>query len=425
MSNNPSRSRKFDLPVVVDPPRRVCVQIEVPDDPAHWSAFWGALDTLCLGYAWADDSAHTAREVIQVWRKVIEAAAPNNCAQPISVGADEGVEQMIRQNPDNPCLLESSIDGVHWCAFADLSKCLPAPSQPGVGAEQPAPGGGCVTYQATLVAQGQWLVPTLVSTGDTIQLVNPVGATNDGGTVKWWCPDGIQFVAGVCVGAVAFDGGDPVPTAGHMSVIALINGTYYPLSESLFTVPAGISNEQVVLQVNDSDLSNNKGTINMGVTVCNNSAGTWSHTFNFVTGQNGWLPIATGVGDGAVYTAGVGFEDTRDNFGANNYRGVLIHRAVSPSSTITSITVNYSRTAGTVFASGDFHNIAYNAGIHLINTPIQNDPANPYAWIGSQGGVTDIQVVLYCGNDNTGSDPGGTLTVTSVTVNGTGANPFA
>ncbi len=425
MSGNPSRSRKFDLPAVVDPPRRVCVQIEVPDDPAHWSAFWGALDTLCLGYAWADDSAHTAREVIQVWRKVIEAVAPNNCAQPISIGADEGVEQMIRQSPDNPCLLETSIDGVHWCAFADLSLCFPAPSQPGVGAEQPQSGGGCVTYQATLAAQGQWLVPTLVSTGDTIQLVNPIGATNDGGTVKWWCPDGIQFIAGVCVGSVVLDGSDPIPTAGHMSVIALINGSYYPLSESLFTVPSGISNEQVVLQVNDSDLSNNKGAINMGVKVCNNSTGEWSHTSNFITVQDGWAPVATGVGDGAVYTPGVGWEDTLDSFPTNTYRGVLIERNFSPATVLTSVTVNFTRTVGAISASGDFHNITRNGPVVLIETPIQNDPANPYAWIGSTSGVSNLQVVLYCGFNAGSADPGGTLTVSSIVLTGTGTNPFA
>lgn len=424
MSKKPLAGYRYQLPAQVNPPRRVCVQIEVPDDPAHWSAFWGALDTLCLAYRWADDPAHTAKAVAQVWRDVVENVLPGNCEQPGTAGADEGVETLIRQNPDNPCLLESSIDGVHWCAFADLSKCLPAPAQPGAGSEQPAPGGGCATYRAHLTAEGQWLLPTLVSSGDTIQLVNPIGATNDGGDLRWWCPDGIQFIGNVCVGAIVLNAADPIPTAGHMSIIALIDGIFYPLGTTIFTVPAGVSNARAVLQVNDSGLSNNKGSIDFGITVCNNQAGTWTHTSNYVIGQDGWLPIATGVGPGAVYTPGVGFEDTEDNFGANNYRGVLIHRSISPATTFTSVTVHFSRTAGTVFASGDNHNITKNGVTALVTAPIQTDPPNPFAWIGSTTGVTDLQLALYCGNDNTGTDPGGTLTVTSIVCTGTGTNPF-
>src|SRR5579884_2087348 len=58
-----------------------------------------------------------------------------------SAGADTEDIPMIRQDPANPCLLQTSIDGVNWCTFADISKCVPSIAQPGSGSGATPPAG--------------------------------------------------------------------------------------------------------------------------------------------------------------------------------------------------------------------------------------------------------------------------------------------
>jgi len=301
---------KWPLPEIVHPERTVCFQINVPNEIHYLAAFYGAIFLLSKPYAWGDDAAHTALEVGAVWREIFDRLIAGNCiipAKPGSAGAD-GDDFMIRQNPDNPCLLESSLDGVEWCVFADISKCVTS-SQPGAGSPQPQPGGGCQTYQASIPGNGAWLVPTIVSTGDTISLTNLSGAWY-GGSITWYCPDGSVFFAGVCTGAQNFNGGSQIPASPIGRVIALIDGTYYDILPGPFTIPGGITNKQVTLLMNTDTPSTASGNVNLDVTVCNNQAASWSSYFDFaisdysaLMGANGFS-FVPGTGLNGIFSSG-------------------------------------------------------------------------------------------------------------------------
>lgn len=124
------------LPTVLDPPRR-CVTIEVPDDPAYFTAFWGALWELQYWFNWQRDPAHTARQVAAVWREIWFSA--NNR---FNSGIECEVALVdVRQNPTQPCTLEKSDDGAMYVPFADLRLCLPLLRQGDDGQLQYSPDG--------------------------------------------------------------------------------------------------------------------------------------------------------------------------------------------------------------------------------------------------------------------------------------------
>lgn len=67
------RDGGYILPLEIDPPRfSIC--IEIPDDPYHIAAFWGALDQLTWSKNWQRDEDHTAALVSRVWTRIIDAA---------------------------------------------------------------------------------------------------------------------------------------------------------------------------------------------------------------------------------------------------------------------------------------------------------------------------------------------------------------
>lgn len=70
------------LPEEIDPPRK-CFTLEIPDEPFHRAAFFGALESLTKWWNWQRDENHTAAEVTRVWRDVIERALSGDidCAE--------------------------------------------------------------------------------------------------------------------------------------------------------------------------------------------------------------------------------------------------------------------------------------------------------------------------------------------------------
>lgn len=289
----------FVLPTVVNPPDTICYQIEVPNDPAYIQAFYGVLYDLTLWTSWQRDTAHTGILAADVWKKIwlYVVTHPNNCGPAVMVGADTGDDMAIRQNPDNPCEIQSSADGTHWCTFIDLSLCFGVPQQPGGGQTQPKPG-ECAKYHAMLPGDQTWLLPTGVSTGDTIEVSAAGGSTNDAGTVDWYCPDGSQFILGFCTGFSSLSGSDPLPSVKHQKLIALIGSTYYDVFNGIFTVPAGHSNDQVTFQVNNNSLTGNSGSYEFDVNVCNNGSSLINITYSHGSG-----PTSVPYGSAIIITA--------------------------------------------------------------------------------------------------------------------------
>jgi len=93
------------------------------------------------------------------------------------------------------------------------------------------------------------------------------GGWTDGGG-NWYCPNGQSYTLGLCSGVGGYNGGDPLPSALHASIIADIAGTFYPTAGSIL-VPPGVVDGQVVFQMNDASLADNFGNIAFCVKVSN------------------------------------------------------------------------------------------------------------------------------------------------------------
>ena len=75
---------RWILPEVVDPPDRICYTVAVPNERQHIAAFKGALLNLASATQWADDEAHTAKQVALVWRDIFD----NLCSHEPGEGGD-------------------------------------------------------------------------------------------------------------------------------------------------------------------------------------------------------------------------------------------------------------------------------------------------------------------------------------------------
>jgi len=269
--NPPAR---WVLPAVIDPPRRRCFQIEVPDEPQHIAAFRGAMLDLASAYKWADDPLHKARLVADVWKRVItnmRSCDPIPAPDRAGTTLEDFMSQTIRISPDDPCVIQMwCID--HWEDWYDPRPCIgPSVVQPGDGGE--LANGRCLNFSAVMPASGKWLLPVQVSTGDVITVTNSQGVSSDGGITDWFCADGGQYLLGACTGLTTLLGGDPIPTLAHNRLImALDGGPYLDGYNRSQAVPAGLTDVNLIFQVNDSSLAGNDGSLSFDVQVCRAAA---------------------------------------------------------------------------------------------------------------------------------------------------------
>lgn len=426
MSKRTSTAR-YTLPLEVDPPTRVCFQIEVPNDIYHIGAFLGQIYALSRAFSWGNDASHTALAVARVWRDIFDNLKPG-CPQPASGSAGVDTEELlIRQNPDNPCLLETSINGTDWCAFADLSLCVPGGSQPGSGTPQPPANGGQACYHASFEGSNKWLLPTLVNAGDVIQISNAHGAASDG-TVVWYCPNGAVFQLGACFGSGTTSGGDPLNTSPHMMLIAKIDSTYYPMYNTTFTVPGGVSAASVEFQLNDSNLADNYGNITFDVCVTNNAAGTWSHTFDFLVSDGGWtVQPAAAVGVAGSYVPGVGWQGAHIQSPAGSYYNAVWIGKTFSSRTITSVQLYYDLASKGTDQPTNNHIIelwdSSGSEVHLEYGAASNGNGQNISFFGSRAGITQLNPTLWSSFYGTATYSG-QITVTKIVVSGIGTDPF-
>jgi hypothetical protein len=151
----------------------------------------------------------------------------------------------------------------------------------------------------------------------------------------------------------------------------------------------------------------------------------WTFTFDFTVDDYDWTVISPAA---TVYTPGVGFEDGLNVSGGFYYRNCAIKRTINAACTLTDITVNYSITPGTIdTGTSEVNTIARFTTIyqHLYSNVVEAATPNPLVWSGTQAfNPTDqLRVQIIPGIHN-GSDPGGTAVITSITIEGTGVNPF-
>lgn len=413
---------RYVLPEVVDPIERVCFQVMVPKDRQHVAAFLGAIYGLSKPYEWQNDGAHTAIAVGRVWRQIFNNLQSGDCSENTIVieelEYDMSVCEQIRFH-------NGKLQGLCCGEWTDIAgqgdSTIGGSGQPGDGAEQPAPG-ETACYSGRLLGTGKWYLPTNVSTGDTIEITDPSGSWHDGAFSVWRCPDGNVFFAGGCIASTATDGGDPLPSQPHMSLIADIGGTFYPvLTGGIFTVPGGVSNSPVTLQANDGTLTDNAGEIAFKACVKNNQAGTFSHLFKFNVNPEGWAIVPPA----GTFIPGTGFQTVNDGpDGFGHYFRSMHTRVTFPARTLTRVKVTGDITRGSTLDSSAYLVTFYDPSTNLftVSYAAGSDGAGQHwEWTGSDSAnQLDLQILVGIGN----SDPGGVGTAIEVLVEGLGSDPF-
>jgi len=299
----------------------------------------------------------------------------------------------------------------------------PTTGQPGGGSGLPQPNGGQNEYCGSL-GRGTWLLPAPVNSGDTLLFSDLFGAWQDNRDLFWHCPDGFLFVLDVCGPTLPHGSPDPLPTGYHMQLIANIGGTYYDILQtdsqgnpSVFTVPSGVTNQNVIIQANIDDTDKINGEVQFCVRVTNNQLGAWEHRFDLTTSPFPFVPCGNGV-----WTAGVGFTDTLVMSGPNSYRGANICTHLAASANITRVRVAASSTLG---SNPQNVAIVLDPGSHLVlNTANVSGLWSYDTGVISQSGVTDFTIDDSVGEVSGSGDPGGTLILSEVIINGTGTDPF-
>lgn len=408
------------LPANKSPTGTRCIQITIPDDDDWERDLYSEMYRLGIWALWERDEGKNGAKVARIWRQAFKTW--QHCEPPTlpALGVDSE-DFMIRQNPDNPCLLESSVDGQTWCVWADLSKCMNFGSQPGSGnSPQPPKPGGSQEYCYKLNANSALLIPVAINAGDTIQITSQSGAGWDGGELSlvpfpiWRCPDGQQFFAGQCVGNQVTDSGDPLPTSKHMAIIARIGSNFYDLQSGPLTVPSGIANQQFSIQVNDSALDNNQGSYDVCIKVTNNAAATWCHDLDFALNPYGFAPFPLDDSPGGSYVPGTGFVGVTGTINpSNDYCDI---KATFAACHIASIRLVYSIPSN----SGGGWDLELTTGsgtdtFALPSTVGPNDVTHAF----NDDNVTAIVVLLES------HLPSGHATITRMVVQGSGPDPFS
>lgn len=113
-----SAEYRFQLPDNWTVEDTVCVVVRVPDDPQYIAQLTGLLDALKFSKNFGRDASRTgAATVSRTWQQALESA-------PIELRDCDDMQ--VRQNAASPCTLEQSTDGGEtWSPFADLTKCPP------------------------------------------------------------------------------------------------------------------------------------------------------------------------------------------------------------------------------------------------------------------------------------------------------------
>lgn len=437
-----AKEMRWTLPTEVYPAKTRCYLIQIPDERFYVGAFLGAIYNLTLSNNWQRDPDHTAALVSRVWTTIFDGLVAGGCEVPPIILQDTFTGEELMASLCESLRFQNGVLQAFCCGeWVDIPG---AGSAPGSGVEQPtgdgplAPG-ACATYNAVLDGNGKWLLPVPVNANDVITISTVSGAWNDG-TIDWNCPNGDNYILGVCNGTPeASLTGDPVPLAPHMALVALIGATvpvWQYAYNTTFTVPAGVTDANVTFQANDSDLTDNSGRISFTVSICASSEGTASGTdsSDFTIDDQGWV-IRTG--HAGSYSAGVGFLSGCDQPGLDTYNQIVIEKTVVHAARIVSITTTFNRVysgfndgalgalaaknfveGGGGTAIGSDASMASGTGTQVVFN------ANPVDVI--PGDVITVIVAdgyLYHRGDCS-SLSGGSVTEYQIDVAWTGANPF-
>jgi hypothetical protein len=406
------------LPDNSNPKGTRCIQITIPDDDEYERDLYSViLGELTRWISWELDDGHNATKVAQVWKRAL--ATFKHCdGTKIDIYGDYEEMPRFRDACDHDLFYQGCDDTEHQVAFIDD---IPANGVSGSGAPQPSAGGGQQAYCYQFQANNKLLLPTLVNSGDVIELTDQHGAGNDGGHTTWYCPDGSILFGPLCVPTGGPASGDPMPGENHMSLIVDIGGTFYSLEHGPITVPGGVSNAQAVVQINDSDITNNIGSYTVCIKVTNNQipSTAWIHTFDFALSPGAWTAIVD-TSDAAVATwvAGSGWQSgTGAGGGFPTHYAIIMQLAFSAVeiNTITALYTN-SKSPATTFATSLN---AKHGGATVVSSALDSSAGNKSTQI-NPGALVDT--ILF--SQSLDDAAPGTVTLTKVIVTGTGTDPF-
>lgn len=424
----------WTLPATVDPPR-ICLQIEIPNEFYHIAAFLGQLEQLATAWNWEWDGSYTGRDVSRVWQKIFFDVATQiinggNCPELAIPIAESDYEMSVCEQLR---FQDGKLQGLCCGEWTDIAGQPPggiATPQPANGAEQPAAGGGCVTYHGTMMGSERWLIPTPVSSGDQISVSNFDGATVEDPDFLWVGPQGLLFFGGAYQpGTGSHIGADPVNTALHQSLIIFIGGNFYTLFPGPFTVPVGVSNEQPYLMLNTSAPGNVIGTVQFDVQVCNNQVGTWSKTWDFTLTPGLWQPESDSLfTNAAVWTPGVGWVQTDQNFSGASWARIVGIQLDPIAFNLDSIVFTFNRTMGHLDATATSgQNLVYDVSVvdaEIWSSLISGDGQH-YNGPAPTAIASRLAVLIGCANNDTVQPTDGSCVITKCTITGHGPNPFS
>lgn len=415
--SKPANVARYTLPDVVEPSDSVCFVVPVPNDKFHIAAFKGQIKALASAYTWANDPSHTAVDVAHVWREIFDNL--ENCDM-----------VAIRLKPTDFCMIQLSLDGGStWADVADLSACAHAAAIDEIndarlrgdiagGSQQPGQGegtpGACYDYFITLRANDRWHCPVAVIGGDIITVDGESGAWFDGNGLApaWRCADGSLFVLGACTLPGATDSGDPAPTVDHMRIIGNLpeytTTPYFDMFDTVYTVPTSVPDGEFFLQANDSDLSDNQGSINLHVQVCK---GVWTSDIDYTL--SAWASFTTISGGSFVSGTGI-VGQFFDSFSQNDATIVLN----ITTATIFEISVTWSKTAES--GVNGLNQVGWaktGGGSGIFGSPFPGTGSHVTSVLTANHEVNVLAV-----DSNTGTSPG-TATIERLFIRGVGAKP--
>lgn len=289
----------------------------------------------------------------------------------------------------------------------------PAGTQPGQGAAQPTPGGGTQRYCGALGAD-VWLCPAPVNSGDQILFSNLAGAWKDSSDpLVWECPSGWNYALGNCWSRTPRGAPDPLPTGLHMQLVASINGVFYdPLiidssgTPTVWTVPGGITNGELIIQANIDDITRVQGEVTFCMDLTNNQLANWTSTLDFQA-----APWPAAVVDFGNWVAGVGYEGVV-NGGVPNFVQITIN---VDSCDLSSAQMLYDASA----PGGSSQELLFDVNGSPMCSAGSVGTGTMLSYICTAGapGTTIIIIVVSTGTT------GGADALRSVTFTGTGAKP--
>lgn len=278
------------LPRNLNPPLDLCITINLPNDAEYFSAFMGALIPLSQWLFWDRDDAHSGATVARVWRHVLNSIQICEGTIPTFELGDD--MPLFRQNG---CLLQAQCPDGSWDTIYDPTTCIQdlakATASNPSGVTNPQ-AGQCYTYPVVMSGRDIWYSPVPLQDGDTIAFTAFAGAWNDG-TSAWYCPDGTPYVLNLCIGVRGHLGGDPSGSLYHAQLAGFLSSTVIDPFAGTTTISGTSAPTQLVLQMNDADVTNNNGSISFTVTICKASvaAGTWERIID-LTATNGGFSAA-------------------------------------------------------------------------------------------------------------------------------------